>query len=258
MGSTRAATPCRAQILAVVSESVAPRASRSVRKMFVPRSRSPRLNQLSAAPSSRSSSFVRNDSPSRPQPRSRSATPESQYVTESRSGDTCRPCIRTSSPVLTTTVTSAGGTARTSPRRNFPAPTPPASAATFMDPQSSRVARDGRRPPPPAPTGARPSRGRQGALDGRGDGPPHRSERRPRATDGPCASPPRAGPRHDRHLFAEGVRPAHDALPRPLPLLHVREAAGQARRPVPHAGGGRGDRRSRAEDRLQGNAVHAR
>src|SRR5436309_1619 len=35
-----------------------------------------------------------------------------------------------SSPVLTTTVTSAGWTTRTSPRRNFPAPIPPASAVT--------------------------------------------------------------------------------------------------------------------------------
>src|SRR5207247_172900 len=35
-----------------------------------------------------------------------------------------------SSPVLTTTVTSSGRTMRTSPRRNFPAPTPPASAVT--------------------------------------------------------------------------------------------------------------------------------
>src|SRR6185312_16513648 len=36
-----------------------------------------------------------------------------------------------SSPVFTTTVTSAGGTARTRPRRNFPAPIPPANATTL-------------------------------------------------------------------------------------------------------------------------------
>src|SRR6266536_5518503 len=36
-----------------------------------------------------------------------------------------------SSAVLTTTVTPSAGTTLTSPRRNFPAPTPPASAATF-------------------------------------------------------------------------------------------------------------------------------
>src|SRR2546422_8563290 len=37
-----------------------------------------------------------------------------------------------SSPVLTTTVTSSGATTRTRPRRNLPAPTPPASATTFI------------------------------------------------------------------------------------------------------------------------------
>src|ERR671923_57024 len=44
------------------------------------------------------------------------------------------PCITTSSPVLTMTVTSCGGTARASPRRNLPAPMPPASAATLTFP----------------------------------------------------------------------------------------------------------------------------
>src|SRR5919201_2265829 len=52
-------------------------------------------------------------------------------MTESRSGQTRSPCRSMSSPVLTTTVTSPGGTARTRPRMNFPAPTPPASATTF-------------------------------------------------------------------------------------------------------------------------------
>src|SRR5919201_6731496 len=99
--------------------------------MCVARSRSPRLNHASSLPSARSASVARNVSPSRPQPRSRSARPASQYVTESMSGETWRPWRVMSSPVLTTTATSPGGTARTRPRRNLPAPTPPASATTF-------------------------------------------------------------------------------------------------------------------------------
>ena len=37
-------------------------------------------------------------------------------------------------------------------------------------------------------------------------------------------------PRHPGHLLAQGVHPAHDAVPRPLRLLHLRPAAGPARR----------------------------
>src|SRR5690349_21749877 len=40
----------------------------------------------------------------------------------------CRPWSTTSSPVLTTAVTSDGGTAATNPRRQRAAPTPPARA----------------------------------------------------------------------------------------------------------------------------------
>jgi FO synthase len=43
-----------------------------------------------------------------------------------------------SSPVLTIAVTSSGAATRISPRRNFPAPMPPASAATFMWPKRTR------------------------------------------------------------------------------------------------------------------------
>src|SRR5437879_4640182 len=46
-----------------------------------------------------------------------------------------------SSPVFTITVTSSGATTRTSPRRNFPAPMPPASAATFITGQRSSLGR---------------------------------------------------------------------------------------------------------------------
>jgi hypothetical protein len=38
-----------------------------------------------------------------------------------------------SSATFTITVRSSPGTTRVSPRRNFPAPIPPASAATFMN-----------------------------------------------------------------------------------------------------------------------------
>ena len=37
---------------------------------------------------------------------------------------------------------------------------------------------------------------------------------------------PRRGARHPGHVLAEGVHPAHDAVPRPVRLLHVRPAAG--------------------------------
>ena len=133
MGRRRVRTPNRRHISDVVSVSVCPPRSHAVRRRCVARSRSPRPNHAPSAPSRRSSSVARKVSPRRPHPRSRSATPASQYMTESMSGDTCSPCTSMSSPVLTMAVTSSGGTARTSPRRNFPAPTPPASAATFME-----------------------------------------------------------------------------------------------------------------------------
>ena len=71
---------------------------------------------------------------------------------------------------------------------------------------------------------------------------------------------PTAGARSpdDGHLLAQGVHPAHDAVPGPLSLLHVRQAPGQARSPVPVTRGGRGDRRGGQAARVQGGAVHAR
>ncbi len=64
--------------------------------------------------------------------------------------------------------------------------------------------------------------------------------------------------RDDGHLLAQGLHPAHDAVSGPLSLLHVRQAPGQARSPVPVARGGRGDRRGRPAARVQGGAVHPR
>ena len=50
MGRIRTATPQRAAISAVTSDRVAPSSSRVVRYRWVPRSRSPRLNQPSRPP----------------------------------------------------------------------------------------------------------------------------------------------------------------------------------------------------------------
>ena len=61
---------------------------------------------------------------------------------------------------------------------------------------------------------------------------PGRSARLP---DGRGAGDPRRRPRHPGHLLAEGLHPAHDAVPRPVRLLHLRPAAGPPRRAVPHA-----------------------
>ncbi len=63
----------------------------------------------------------------RPQPRSSSMPPPRVYITVSRSGQIRSPCIVTSSPVLTTAVIDASGTAARTPRRNRAPPVPPAS-----------------------------------------------------------------------------------------------------------------------------------
>ena len=117
-----------------------------------------------------------------------------------------------------------------------------------MTGQRSRLARHAQSPAATDPIQlrralARAEAGKALSLDearGAAGGP-----RRPTSTRlmGTRPRPARPRPRRRRHLLAQGVHPAHDALPRPLPLLHVREAAGEARHAVPHAGGGRGDRR---------------
>ena len=59
-----------------------------------------------------------------------------------------------------------------------------------------------------------------------------------------------------RHLLAQGLHPPHRALPRRLPLLHVREDSGQRPRGVSH--GGRGGRHCAPwrGSRLHRGAVH--
>ena len=54
-----------------------------------------------------------------------------------------------------------------------------------------------------------------------------------------------AGHRDARHVLAEGLRPADDALPRRLRLLHVRAAAAARRARLPDRGRGARDRASR-------------
>ena len=53
---------------------------------------------------------------------------------------------------------------------------------------------------------------------------------------GPCR--PRRAARHAGHLLAQGLHPAHDAVPRQVRLLHVRPAAGPPRVALPHARAG--------------------
>ncbi len=81
---------------------------------------------------------------------------------------------------------------------------------------------------------------------------PHRAPRRAHGR-GPAPAPGRA-----RHLLAEGLRPADDALPRRLRLLHVRAAAAPRRARVPDGGRGARDRTRGSRGWLHGGAVHAR
>ena len=77
---------------------------------------------------------------------------------------------------------------------------------------------------------------RGAALDvAEADRPPRRHRRRPRPAhrrrrEGPRRRAGRCGPSTagGRHLLAQGLHPGHQALPRPLPLLHVRGVAGPA------------------------------
>ena len=68
----------------------------------------------------------------------------------------------------------------------------------------------------------------------------------------------RRRPSGRRHLLPQGVRAAHAAVPRPLPLLHVRHRAAPPARGVPRARRGAGDRPRRSRRRVQGGAVHPR
>src|SRR4029450_11612091 len=143
--------------------------------------------------------------------------------------DTCSPCIVMSSPVFAITVTASGATARTSPRRNFPAPIPPASAVTRIHGSVVRSRTDGRgHDRARAPARARPRRCREGAVGRGGGGAAGGARSGPRTADVARVAPARARTRRHRHLLAQGLRPAHDAVPGPPPLLHGRQASGQA------------------------------
>ena len=62
----------------------------------------------------------------------------------------------------------------------------------------------------------------------------------------------------DHLLFAQGLHSADPALPRRLPLLHVRASAAQGRARLSLARRGARDRAGRPGGGMQGGAVHAR
>ena len=68
----------------------------------------------------------------------------------------------------------------------------------------------------------------------------------------------RLRPGEPRHVLAEGLHPADDALPRRLRLLHVRPTAAPWRARVPVRGGGARDRARRRRRGLPRGALHAR
>ena len=240
-----------------------PRAASTVRTTWVARSRSPRLNQASGAPNARSSSVARNVSSRRPHPRSRSNASPSQYVTESGSGLTCRPCTTMSSATLTITVRSAPGTSASQAAEELPR-ADPAGERHDLHRADSVVGSPACPRLPPRPSGhqlrralARADRGAALSLD------ETTALLAARGADLERLLAVAARLRDLGHgdvvtYSPQGVRAAHDALPRPLSLLHVREAAGQARCSVPHARRGGGDRARRRRGGLQGSALHAR
>ena len=145
------------------------------------------------------------------------------------------------------------------PTQELPAPIPPASAVTRIHGSVVRSRTDGRgHDRARAPARARPRRCRQGAVDRR-DRVAARGARSDLERLMSLASHLRELGHGSTVTYSRKVvRPAHDAVPGPLPLLHVRQAAGQARTAVPVPGGGRRDRRGRSAARVQGGAVHAR
>ena len=78
-----------------------------------------------------------------------------------------------------------------------------------------------------------------------------------RRADGPSPQHPRRGLRDPRHLLAQGVHPADDAVPRQVRLLHVRPAAGPPRLALPLPRRGARHRPRRSAGRLPRGAVHA-
>ena len=130
-GSRRTPSGQRAVSRSTTAESGSPSRSSADRAMWVPRSRSPRVNQGQPTPYAVSSALTRSDSPARPQPRTASFTPASAYMSESRSGVTRSPASHRSSPVFATTVIAGerAGSRRPRarrPRTNWAPPTPPA------------------------------------------------------------------------------------------------------------------------------------
>ena len=121
-----------------------------------------------------------------------------------------------------------------------------------------------RRPlPGGAAAGPAPGPRRRGARRHRGVRPaggPRRAARRAarRRVPRPRRRAGRRRPSGRRHLLPQGVRAAHAAVPRPLPLLHVRHRAAPPARGVPRARRGAGDRPRGRRGRVQGGAVHPR
>ena len=85
-----------------------------------------------------------------------------------------------------------------------------------------------------------------------------RGLRRSFRADGGRRRVARRGPWRARVLFAQGVHSAHQALPRFLPLLHLRPSAAPQHGRLPDARRGRCHRARGRQGRLQGSPVHAR
>ena len=144
IGTIECLTPKAAQSSAVTSDRVRPWDNNCVRRMCVAKSRSPRLNQVSA-PYLRSISRAPKVSPSKPHPVAGLESPERVYIMVSRSGDTRRPWNSSSSPVLTATTNSSGGRQWARPTTSLAPPTPPARASTRMEFGLTQRERGGRR-----------------------------------------------------------------------------------------------------------------
>ena len=107
------------------------------------------------------------------------------------------------------------------------------------------------------------------AAPARGDRPAHLDDADGRALhrsslhaaprpDGRGATPARARHGNARHLLAEGLRSAHDALPGRVRVLHLRAAPSSRRAGVPERGRGPLDRARGSGGRVHRGALHAR
>ncbi len=106
-------------------------------------------------------------------------------------------------------------------------------------------------------------RGRQDDRRARGRRTAQRARRRALPAHGRSGAGPRRGsrvgrPTGRRDVQQESFHPVDPAVPRPVPLLHVRDHAGAPARPVPVARRGPRHRPQGCRDGLQGSAVHAR